>query len=352
MRSLPLCSSSPIERMSHAGIGAMQNVARVDFAHDGELRQHVGRAIHVGAHVHQHDRRTDHGGKDAEQRGTFHARHHALHHLGGGHDGAGVAGRHEALGTPVAYQPRGHAHRAIPLGPHRLGGAVFHGDAFAGVYDLDGKIAVAFVLFQFPTDHILLAHQEDLHAQTPGGSNRPFHFGFRGVVSAHCIQRNGQHVGAGLLRNHFDNFTTLVLAAFRTNAVRKLRLVAVRTLRKTGCLQGIVRAARARPPLGVSTFGIRHISTSTNFVQLLPFGQGITIFRVPDYGARPSDRPLRAYNRTRSRSGSFRNRGRSLYRSRCTPAASATPTALAPGGCPPVPSRLRKIQFPLRRRRS
>ena len=68
-----------------------------------------------------------------------------------------------------------------------LGGAVLHGDALAGVNDLDGQLAIAFVLFQFPADHILLAHQNHLDAQTPGGSNRPFDFGFRGVVSAHCI---------------------------------------------------------------------------------------------------------------------------------------------------------------------
>src|ERR1039458_7463239 len=58
-------------------------------------------------------------------------------------------------------------------------------------------LAVAMMAPVFPAAHILLAHQENFHAQSPGGSNRPFHFGYRGVVSAHCIQRNGQHVGAG-----------------------------------------------------------------------------------------------------------------------------------------------------------
>src|ERR1035438_8385989 len=80
--------------------------------------------------------------------------------------------------------------------------------------------------------------------------------------------------------------------------------------------------------------------------------QGVSIFRVPDCGARPSDQPLLVYNRTPSRSDSCRNWGRSLYRFRGTPVASATPTGLAPGECPPVPSHLRKIQFPLRPRRS
>ena len=80
-------------------------------------------------------------------------------------------------------------------------------------------------------------------------------------------------LGRGYSCDHFDDFAAFVLAALRANAVRQLRLVAVGALRKTGCLQRIVRAARARAPLGVSTFGIRHFSTSTNFVQLLPFAR-------------------------------------------------------------------------------
>src|SRR5262249_3401673 len=146
--------------------------------------------------------------------------------------------------------------------------------------------------------------------------------------------------------------TTFILAAFRANAVGKFGLVAVRALRKAGCLQGIVRAAGARPPLGGSTFGIRHISTSTRFVQLRPFPTASKTFRIPDYGRRPSDHPQRVYNRTRSRSGSFRNRGRSLCRSRCTPAAWATLTGPVHGGYPPVPSRSHKNRFPPRLHRS
>ncbi len=103
-------------------------------------------------------------GKTPSEGRAVYAGDDALHHLGGGHDGAGVAGGHEALGTPIAHQPRGHTHRAIPFRPYGLGGAVFHGDALAGVNDFDGEIAVAFVLFQFPADHILLAHQNDFYA--------------------------------------------------------------------------------------------------------------------------------------------------------------------------------------------
>ena len=41
---------------------------------------------------------------------------------------------------------------------------IFHGDALAGVYDFDGKLAVVVVLLQFLADHLLLAHQNDFDA--------------------------------------------------------------------------------------------------------------------------------------------------------------------------------------------
>jgi hypothetical protein len=78
------------------------------------------------------------------------------------------------------------------------------------------------------------------------------------VIAAHCINRNGQHVSQRLLLLDFDYFASLVLAAVRANPVGQFGLVAVRTFRQAGRLQRIVRAAAVRPPLGVSTFRIRH----------------------------------------------------------------------------------------------
>jgi hypothetical protein len=128
------------------------------------------------------------------------------------------------------------------------------------VRDFDGKISIIFVLSEFPLDYILLPNQDDLNVQTPGRANRPFNFGFWGVVSAHCIHRNGQHLEGILFLLDFNNFPALVLPAMGAHAVRLLGLVAVRALRHAGPLQGIVRAPVASAPLGVSTFRIRHIS--------------------------------------------------------------------------------------------
>src|ERR1017187_5753214 len=65
-----------------------------------------------------------------------------------------------------------------------------------------------------------------------------------------------------LLLCDFDYFAAFVLPAVRAHAVRQFGLVTVGTFRKARRLQRIVRAPRCSPPLGVSTFGIRHISST------------------------------------------------------------------------------------------
>jgi hypothetical protein len=113
-----------------------------------------------------------------------------------------------------------------------------------------GSSAISVVLLKLGRDHIPLANQDDFNAQSPGGSNRTVNFRFGGVISAHCIQRNGQHLGRRLLLNNFDHFATLVLTAFGTYTVRQLGFVAIGTLGKSDRLQRIVRPALGRPRLG------------------------------------------------------------------------------------------------------
>src|SRR5665213_2450031 len=61
-----------------------------------------------------------------------------------------------------------------------------------------------------------------------------------------------------LVGRGFDDFTALVLAAFRAHAMRQFRLVAIRALREGGLTQSIVRAAVLSARIGVSSFRIRH----------------------------------------------------------------------------------------------
>src|ERR1017187_507613 len=245
-------------------IGAVQDVARIDRGHDRELAQHAGSAIDVGSDIHENHGSAFGGGEDADQSGTLHAGDHTLNYFGGGHDGAGIARGHEALCDAVANQARGDAEGAIAFGAEGFAGAVLHGDTLTGVHNLNGECAVTILHLELPADHILLAHQDDFDSQIPGGANRPFDFSFGGVVTAHCIHRNGQHVVPKLLLFDFDNFAAFILPAVGADAVGQLGFVAVGALGQAGGFERIVRAAGAGPLLGVSTFGIRHISFSTN----------------------------------------------------------------------------------------
>ena len=119
----------------------------------------------------------------------------ALHHLGGGHDGAGVAGGDESIGITIAHQARGHAHGTVALGPEGARRAVLHSDLLGGVDNLDGQAAVVVVLLQFPPQNFLPADQDDPDPKRSGRLDGPFDFRFRGVVSAHCVDSNGDHVG-------------------------------------------------------------------------------------------------------------------------------------------------------------
>lgn len=71
---------------------------------------------------------------------------------------------------------------------------------------------------------------------------------------------------------------TFVLPAVRTHMMRLLHFVTVRALRQRWTRQMVVRAARTGPPLGMSSFWIRHCST-------------------------PRLRPIRGYTRRRSELG-------------------------------------------------
>src|ERR1022692_772109 len=60
---------------------------------------------------------------------------------------------------------------------------------------LSRQAAVVFVLLQLPPQNFLPADQDDPDPQRSGRLDGPLDFRFRGVVSAHCVNSNGDHVG-------------------------------------------------------------------------------------------------------------------------------------------------------------
>ena len=79
------------------------------------------------------------------------------------------------------------------FGADGLGGAILHGDHFAGMLDFDGQVAMSFVLREFLAENILLADQNDTDAQRAGGANGSVDLRLRGVIAAHCVNRDGHH---------------------------------------------------------------------------------------------------------------------------------------------------------------
>src|SRR6185503_18075434 len=98
-----------------------------------------------------------------------------------------------------------------------------------------------------------------------------FDFGARSLVAAHRVYGNGYHSFRltpsmrGLFRGGFDHFAAFILSAFRTNAMRLLRFVAVGAFGTGGPGEAIMRAAGLRALMGMSAFRIWHCFLSCVF---------------------------------------------------------------------------------------
>src|ERR1022692_1609900 len=75
------------------------------------------------------------------------------------------------------------------------GRPVPHCGLVGGVDHLHRQAAVVVVLLQLPPQNFLPADQDDPDPQRSGRLDGPLDFRFRGVVSAHCVNSNGDHVG-------------------------------------------------------------------------------------------------------------------------------------------------------------
>src|SRR5664279_914505 len=81
------------------------------------------------------------------------------------------------------------------------------------------------------------------------------------LVRTHCVEGNvRQHRGGVQLLRFldFENFVSLVRAAFRACAMRQFALVAIRTFAQTDWCEGVVCAALGSAGLGVAPLWIRH----------------------------------------------------------------------------------------------
>ncbi len=218
--SLPLCSSSPMESRPTRGLGLAQN----DRASRSRPSPRTAPAC-AGSNPRWRPRppapraNLSPWGKPRPAPDGRHSGYDALHDLGGGHDRAGVASRYQALRLAVAHQPGCHLQGAILLGADRLA-ALSSMVMTCSAWTISmGRSAWSSYFSSSCRTRSAPAHQDDLYAQTSGGLNSALNFALWGVITAHCIQRNGQHVGTGLLLGDFDHFAALVLPAVWTHAV-------------------------------------------------------------------------------------------------------------------------------------
>ena len=175
---------------AHARRVDLQHGAGVNLAHHGKLRQIVGFAVDVGAHVQQHAGVALGAGHRRRQGGTVYAGQRAQHHLGRGHRRAGVAGGDKTGGLAVAHQFQADADGAVFLGAVGLRRLLFHADAFSGIVDDDGQVVVAQGFVQKIAQLRLRTHQVDPHGQSLASEDSPANLRFRSFVGAYGVKRN------------------------------------------------------------------------------------------------------------------------------------------------------------------
>jgi hypothetical protein len=191
--------------------------------------------------------------------------HDALHHLGGSHDGAGVAGRDESLRAAIAHQAGSHPQGTVALGAHGARRAVLHGDLLGGVDHLHRQAAVVVVLLQLPAQNFLPADQDDPDPQRLAASTAPSTSAFGALSPPIASTAMVTMWGGWLLLLDFHYFAALVLSAVRAYAMRQLGLMAVGTFGHPRRFQRIVRAAilvRARSGV-VSDSAFRYLKEFT-----------------------------------------------------------------------------------------
>ena len=156
----------------------------VGGAHLGELHQHGGRALGVGAGVDQHGRRAPQPRERCGDAGPHHAGQPAHAQQRRSHGGTRVAGRHHGGGLPVAHQLGGPHQGGVLLAAHTPGRVLVHADDLGAGQQLQA-LGVA--------DQLGRAHEHNADPVLLGRPAGTFDDFARGQVAAHGVDGNGDH---------------------------------------------------------------------------------------------------------------------------------------------------------------
>ena len=171
-----------------------QHEARINLAHQAELRSICGSQSTLAPTSTHHHRRAFMSGENAGKRRAVHAGNFAQHHLGDGHAGAGVAGGEEAIGFAVGGQAGADVHRTVLFAAGRFGGVIVHGDALGGMHHFDGQSSRRRDVYRAACSTIrAVANQKDPMPEFARGVYGALNFGSRGFVAPHRVYCNGDH---------------------------------------------------------------------------------------------------------------------------------------------------------------
>jgi len=168
-----------------------------DLAHDAELFEMFRAAVDVGADIEEHGGGAGGGGESGGEGGPLHTRQAAENHLGGGHDGAGIAGADHGGGASIAHQAAGDVNRGVFLAAHRPHHLLIHADDLGGGHELDQLALRAGMGVERLLQLLHQPDQQDAGAAFAGSFQRSFQLRLRGEVAAHRVQGDGQFGGEG-----------------------------------------------------------------------------------------------------------------------------------------------------------
>ena len=120
---------------------------------------------------------------------AIHTRNGAQHDLRRRHGCPSIARGHEPMGAPLPHQAEANTHGTVALGADRFH-LIVHGDAFAGMDNVNGQAGDRAMAVQFGPDDILRAHQQDGQAELTCGLDRALNFWLGSAFGSHRVQRD------------------------------------------------------------------------------------------------------------------------------------------------------------------
>ena len=180
---------------AHAGIGNIHHALHIDGAHQAELQQILGLAIHIGAGIDEHEialQARQHGRKG----GAFDARDAADFEHAARQQRAGAARGNHGARAAFAHGVHGDHQGGILLGAHRHHGRFVHADHLGGVFNENAVFYIACGCGQL-LQLFLRTHQHDLDIlEFAQRADCALHDGVRRIVAAHGVQ--GDYIMAHL----------------------------------------------------------------------------------------------------------------------------------------------------------